>query len=130
MPENTDRAALLSRMFAALDRGDVEAYLAFLTEDASLRFGNNGPVVGRPAIRNSLAAFYNTFRWVRHDHVATWSEGRGAVVEAEVTYQRLDGSRVRVPAVTICRFTSTDAIKDYRVFVDLAPLRGAGLSGR
>jgi hypothetical protein len=57
MPDNTDRAALLSRMFAALDRGDVEAYLAVLTEDASRVSATTVRVVGRPAIRNSLAAF-------------------------------------------------------------------------
>lgn len=122
MPVNTDRDTLLSDMFAALDRADVATYLTFLAEDASLRFGNNAPVVGRTAIRDALTAFYATFRWVRHDPVATWLGERGAGVEADVTYERLDGSHVQVPAVTICRFNNTGLVEDYRIFVDLAPL--------
>jgi hypothetical protein len=54
-------------MFAALDRGDVPAYLEYLSEDAVLRFGNNPPVVGHAAIKESLDGFYDTLRWVRHD---------------------------------------------------------------
>jgi ketosteroid isomerase-like protein len=116
------RETLLEAMFAALDRGDVPAYLEYLSEDAALRFGNNPPVVGRAAIKASLDDFYETFQWVRHDHVATWSRPDGAAVEADVTYLPLDGSEARAHAVTICRFNEREAITDYRIFVDLAPL--------
>jgi ketosteroid isomerase-like protein len=119
---HTERATFLSEMFAALDRGDVPTYLEYLSEDASLRFGNNDPVVGRAAIKASLDEFYTTFRWVRHDHVATWTGTDGAAVEADVTYERHDGSHVHVHAVTICRFDGDGLVADYRIFVDLAPL--------
>ena len=116
------RDSLLSDMFAALDRGDVPAYLEFLSADASLRFGNNPPVIGRAAIKDSLDTFYTTFQRVRHDHITTWSGPDGAAVEADVTYLRLDGSEAHVHAVTICRFGDHDLVNDYRIFVDLASL--------
>jgi predicted TIM-barrel fold metal-dependent hydrolase/ketosteroid isomerase-like protein len=119
------RETLLKEMFATLDRGDVPAYLEYLSEDAALRFGNNPPVVGRAAIKESLDGFYETFQSVRHDHVATWRRPEGAAVEADVTYVRLDGSDARAHAVTICRFNDRDEITDYRIFVDLAPLFAA-----
>jgi ketosteroid isomerase-like protein len=119
------RETLLKEMFATLDRGDVPVYLEYLSEDAALRFGNNPPVVGRAAIKESLDGFYETFQWVRHDHVATWRRPEGAAVEADVTYLRLDGSEARAHAVTICRFNDRDEITDYRIFVDLAPLFAA-----
>jgi ketosteroid isomerase-like protein len=116
------RDTLLSDMFAALDRGDVPAYLEFLSADASLRFGNSSPVIGRQAIKESLDSFYTAFQWVRHDPVATWTRPEGAAVEADVTYLRLDGSEAHVHAVTICRFDEHDLVNDYRIFVDLEPL--------
>jgi ketosteroid isomerase-like protein len=118
----SSRDTLLSDMFAALDRGDLPAYLEFLSADASLRFGNNPPVIGRAAIEESLNSFYKTFQWVRHDHVATWTRPEGAAVETDATYLRPDGSEAHVHAVTICRFNNRDEITDYRVFVDLEPL--------
>jgi ketosteroid isomerase-like protein len=125
MPTATVRATLLADMFAALDRGDVPGYLTFLAENASLRFGNNAPVVGKLAIKESLDAFYKCFNWVSHDHVATWTARDGAAVEANVSYEKPDGSTVHVPAVTICRFGADQKITDYRIFVDLAPLFAA-----
>ncbi|MEA2212474.1 MAG: hypothetical protein QOF83_2422 [Solirubrobacteraceae bacterium] len=116
------RDTLLSDMFAALDGGDVPAYLEFLSADASLRFGNNPPVIGRPAIKESLDSFYKTFQRVRHNHIATWTRPEGTAVEADVTYLRLDGSEAHVHAVTICRFNNRNEIDDYRIFVDLQPL--------
>ena len=119
---------LLSAMFAALDRGDVDGYLEYLAPDAPLRFGNNPAVVGRHAIKESLQEFYKVFKWVRHDHVQTWSATQGAAVEADVSYERTDGREGHVPAVTICRFDEHDLVDDYRIFVDLAPLFAVGPS--
>ena len=116
------RDTLLTDMFAALDRGDIDGYLDYLAPDASLRFANNPAVVGRPAIKEALQDFYKVFKWVRHTHIQTWPAPPGAAVEADVTYERTDGREVHVPAVTICRFDEHDLVNDYRIFVDLAPL--------
>ena len=85
MLTQTDRDTLLADMFAALDRGDVPEYLTYLAPDAALRFANAEPVVGAVAIKESLEAFYTTFSWVHHDHVATWNGRDGAAVEADVS---------------------------------------------
>jgi ketosteroid isomerase-like protein len=117
-----DRVASLTSLFAAFDRGDIDGYLEYLAPDASLRFGNAEPIHGRAAIKESLQEFCKVFNRIRHDHVATWRGPDGAAVEADVTYERIDGREVHVPAVTICRFDEHGLVGDYRVFIDLAPL--------
>ena len=42
-------------MFAAIDRGDGNAFAHFLSEDASFRFGSAPPVVGRAEIEAGAA---------------------------------------------------------------------------
>jgi ketosteroid isomerase-like protein len=120
--QTDDRAAALTGLFAAFDRGDIDGYLEYLAADASLRFGNAEPIHGREAIKESLREFSKVFNWVRHDHVATWRAGDGAAVEADVTYERTDGREVHVPAVTVCRFDEDGRVNDYRIFIDLTPL--------
>jgi ketosteroid isomerase-like protein len=116
------RDVSLASLFAALDRGDIDAYLEYLAPDAVLRFGNAEPIGGRRAIKDSLREFYKVFKSVRHEPVETWRGADGAAVEADVSYERRDGREVRVPAVTICRFDEQGLVNDYRIFVDLAPL--------
>jgi hypothetical protein len=43
------------------------------------------------------------------------------MIEAEVTYTRLDERQVTVPVVTIYR-RGDALIDDYRIFIDLAPV--------
>src|ERR1700760_4424610 len=73
------RDTLLTDMFAALDRGDIDGYLDYLAPDASLRFANNPAVVGRQAIKESLQEFYKVFTSVSHTHVQTWPATGGRV---------------------------------------------------
>src|ERR1700760_1709239 len=122
------RDTLLSDMFAALDRGDIDGYLEYLAPGASLRFANNPAVVGRQANKESLQRFYEVFKWCRHAPCQPWPPTKGPGGEADVSYERTDGREVHVPAVTICRFDEHDLVDDYRIFVDLAPLFAVGPS--
>ncbi len=109
-------------MFADIDRMDADAWSAYLSEDAVMRFGNADPVHGRQACRDALQAFYDMIGGLRHDIVEQWEKGRATIVEATVTYARKDGRDVTVPVVTIYRIDDRDLIADYRVFIDLAPV--------
>jgi ketosteroid isomerase-like protein len=110
------------RLFAAVDTKDAAAFGAFLAEDARLRFGNADPLVGSEAIVAGIDAFFSTIEGLRHRIVNQWYAGADTVAETEVTYQRLDGKSVTVPAVSIWRTRADGLIDDYRIFVDLAPI--------
>ena len=109
-------------LFADIDRKDADLWATYLSEDAVLRFGNGDPVVGRDAARDALAAFYDTIAGLRHEEVERWETPTATIVEAMVTYTRMDGSEVTLPVVTIYRTNDEDLIDDYQVFIDLAPL--------
>lgn len=110
------------RLFAAVDTKDAAEFGAFLAGDARLVFGNAEPLVGREAIVDGIGAFFATIDGLRHRIVNEWYAGADTVAETEVTYQRLDGKNVTVPAVSIWRTGADDLIDDYRIFVDLAPV--------
>ena len=113
------------RLFAAVDTKDAEAFGAFLADDARLTFGNAEPLLGAEAIVAGIGAFFSTIDGLRHRIVNQWYADAETVAETEVTYQRLDGKSVTVPAVSIWRTREDGLIDDYRIFVDLAPVYAA-----
>ncbi len=108
-------------LFDDIDSMQPERFSAHLAEDVVMRFGNAEPVHGRDAVHEVWAQFCRGVRGVRHDVVEQWEHDDATVVEAAVTYTRLDGGQVTVPVVTIYRGAGA-LISDYRVFIDLAPV--------
>jgi len=109
-------------VFDVVDRRDAAGFGALFAAEGRFVFGNAEPTVGPTAIAAGVGAFFAGIAGLRHDTRNRWEVGTDTVAESVVEYERLDGGRVRVPAVTI--FTRDDAgrITDYRVYVDLAPL--------
>ncbi|NJP87954.1 nuclear transport factor 2 family protein [Nonomuraea sp. FMUSA5-5] len=119
-------AAAIRHVFQVVDSFDADAFVQLLAEDATLVFANAEPATGREAIAAGLREFFATIGGLRHRIVRTWQVGDDNIAETEVTYRRLDGKDVSVPAVSIWRVRSTDGlITDYRIFVDLAPVYAA-----
>ena len=87
-----------------------------------LHFGNAPAVHGRDACRETWAGFCETIDGVAHDVVAQWDVDDATIAETNVTYTRKDGRQVTVPVVTIYRPGGGEPIRDYRVFIDLAPV--------
>jgi limonene-1,2-epoxide hydrolase len=113
-----------AQLFADIDSMQPERFAAHLSEDVTMRFGNAEPTHGRDAVRDAWGAFCEGVRGVKHHLVEQWTVGNATIVEANVTYTRHDGSTTTVPVVTIYR-EDGDAIADYRIFIDVAPLFAA-----
>jgi hypothetical protein len=109
-------------LFADIDSLVPAAFAAHLAEDVRMRFGNADPVHGRAACEETWAGFCGSVSAVTHAVRNQWPVGGATVVEAEVTYGRLDGSEVTVPVVTIYEVGADELITDYRIYIDLAPL--------
>ncbi|HEV7864199.1 MAG TPA: nuclear transport factor 2 family protein [Acidimicrobiia bacterium] len=113
-------------LFRAVDARDASTVAKAFAEDGTFRFGNTEAAVGREQIERNMAGFFSMIGGLSHDIIGVWSGfwAGGAVtsVEAEVTYTRQDGSRTEPLPVTSTLRLDGDQIKDYRIFMDLAPL--------
>lgn len=110
----------------SVDRKDAAGFAAAFTEEASLRFGNAPPVVGRAAIETAIAQFFTTFASLRHEAQGARLADDTLILEAVVTYTRHDARQVSIPAVTIFHLIGAvhgQPVADQcRIYVDLAPL--------
>ncbi|GII84532.1 hypothetical protein Ssi03_25220 [Sphaerisporangium siamense] len=113
------------RVFRAVDTFDPEEFTRLLADDATLVFGNAEPLAGRAAITAGLRTFFSTIGGLRHRVVRNWQVDADTIAETEVTYRRLDGKDVSVPAISIWHTRDDGLISDYRIFVDLAPVYAA-----
>jgi ketosteroid isomerase-like protein len=111
---------LVRRLYTAVDAGDIEGYLSQLTPDVWFRFGNQPPVVGRAALRAALEQFYAGLTTLSHANTGVWRVDDTIIVEADVTYTRLNGSTITLPAVTVYRLQG-DQGQRVQVFMDIAP---------
>ena len=109
-------------IFHAIETMDVDAVAALVAPDARFVFANQEPLVGADAIRAGNVAFFATFQRIRHHMVREWTVGAVTIAETDVTYTRLDGKDVTVPAVTIWDVDAADLITDYRVYIDITPV--------
>jgi ketosteroid isomerase-like protein len=108
-------------IFDKVDTKDIDGLLGYLTDDATMIFGNGEPLHGRDTIRAANNAFFEQVKAVRHEIRNEWTIGDTTVAETEVTYTRLDGKEVALPVVSIWHLRD-GLISDYRVFSDPAPI--------
>ena len=110
------------RVFAIIDAQDVHGFLDLLADDARLFFGNAEPMTGRDGISAGVREFYASIAALHHEVVDTWISAGHTIARANVTYRRLDGNQVTVPAATIYHTNEVGKIDDYRIFIDMAPV--------
>jgi hypothetical protein len=116
-------ASPTAQLFADIDTMDAKLFASHLSENGVLRFGNAPVVEGREAIEEAIAGFFTTIAALRHELVEQWDVDGATIVEVEVTYTRLDGAQVTLPAVVIMRRSGdSELIDDYRIFIDQGPL--------
>jgi ketosteroid isomerase-like protein len=108
-------------LFRDIDRMDAKAFASHLSENCVLRYANNDEVVGRASIEQAIAGFFGTIKGLTHEILDEWNVDEATIIRFDVTYTRMDGGEVTVPAVTIYR-RGDELIDDYRIFVDLTPV--------
>jgi ketosteroid isomerase-like protein len=116
-------------LFATIDRMDSTGFAKAFAEDATFRFGNLEPAVGRQELEQAVAGFFSTVDGLTHEITGVWTgrwEGGDVTsVESGVTYTRKDGGVVGpLPATTTIRLHG-DEIQDYRIFMDIGPVFAA-----
>ena len=111
----------LDRLFVAIDTKDTDTFLSFLTDDATFRFGSAPAVSGKEVIRDAVDGFFSSIASSCHAVANVLREGAIQICEGEVTYQRLDGSRLSLPFTNVFELDGP-LIRHYKVYVDIGPL--------
>lgn len=96
-------------------------FAAFFAEDASYRFGNFPPILGRNAIRESSISFRSRVKLARHDIKNLWEMGDTVVSEMEVIYTRLDDKVVVVPCTDVI-LLHDGLFQAMRIYIDTSPV--------
>ena len=94
-------AAWWDDMFGKVDAGDLRGFVAHLSEDAAVTFGNGERSTGTPAILEMLAAYLGAISSIDHDWRHAYVDGDVTVLEGSVTFLRRDGHSVDIPLEAI-----------------------------
>jgi hypothetical protein len=106
-------------MCDAVDLGDAEAFGAWFADDAIYRFGAGEPVRGRQgATRGAIGSRPS----VRHHVDQVAHVGDQLFCRFTITGAAADEAEVALPCVTVIWLADREIV-DYRVHIDLTPLR-------
>lgn len=122
MKTNEAQKSLLQDLFESIDNKDVDAFLRFLTSDASFRFGSAPAAHGTDAIRGAVGGFFSSIGGLRHSVSRSIAEDGVLVCEGNVTYTRIDSSEITLPFVDVFEMADNELIRDYKIYMDIGPL--------
>src|SRR4051812_31512847 len=108
--------------FDKVDSQDLDGLGALCADDVTMVFANQEPLIGRAAVLAGNTGFYSSIKGLSHHIRNEWTFGATSIAETDVTYSRLDGKQVTLPATTIWDVDDTGLISQIRIFVDLAPV--------
>lgn len=113
----------VQQFFSTIDQMHPDEVAAYFSENASYRFGNTEPTVGRAAIRASIAYFYQLLKGLRHQVVEVWEQSDATIVEGSIEYTLADNRVFNLPFASIIRSSSSNGLyQDIRIFSDVSPL--------
>ena len=112
----------IDELFSVIDEKDTNGFLAFFADNASFRFGNAEPVIGRSAISDAVDDFFASIQACRHRIERTWCEDGATACHGTVTYTLSDGQRVTVPFANAMYHDGDNKIVRYLIHVDASPL--------
>lgn len=116
-----EREQWVRETYAAIDRKDNDAFIGRFAPDVWVRFGNAEPMVGRETNRAAFAQFFGAITAIRHRIEHSYFVGDTIALEFTVTYTRLDGREVTVPASAFWVLKDGLATR-FQVYVDQTPL--------
>ncbi len=110
-------------LFAATDRGRIDAVSSYLHDHVEVRFDNYDPIHGKDAYAALYREFSSNFRGIRHEIHDIWHAAESTdVVVASMTvhYSRHSGSVVSVPCCNVLH-VENGRIRKYCVYLDITP---------
>ncbi|MFM0705070.1 nuclear transport factor 2 family protein [Paraburkholderia sediminicola] len=109
-------------MLAAIDRQDLGAFGAFLSDDARFTFGNGDAIYGREPIVSVVQGVLQSLRSISHTAQRFWQVDDVAICEGRVRYVDSLGQTLDAPFIDVLSIDANECITDYRVYVDASQL--------
>ena len=111
----------VNRLFESIDTGDVDAFLAYLTEDVRFQFGNARPLNGKTEVGEAVRLIFERIKALSNRVIEVWKQDNVVICQGVVTYTRHDSSTLSVPFVNILKLEGV-LIKEYSSFIDISEL--------
>lgn len=108
-------------LFATIDEKNSRGFSAYLSDDATFRYGGVQPVIGIVAIVAALDAFFSNVASLSHHVSDIWEVPGHVICRGDVRYERLDGKIVTVPFCNVFTMRA-EKIARYEIYLDPAPL--------
>ncbi len=108
-------------LYRAIDDMAMEPFLAGLTEDVEVTFGNHPSLKGKPAVQQGIGAFWKSIRGLTHHFVNVVESGAQSALEAKIDYVRADGNVVTLPCVTMVT-REGELVRSLRIYIDIGPV--------
>ncbi len=108
-------------LFKSIDELNADAFLAFLTEDVTFRFGNLPAVHGKADVSAAVNGFFGSIKAMNHDLTGIWKVDDVVICQGTVNYTRQDSSTLSVPFANIFKMNG-NLIREYLIYVDISQL--------
>jgi ketosteroid isomerase-like protein len=118
------RQRVVRAMFDALDRGDIEQMVRYMTDDVVAVFGNFPELNGKVAFHMMFRDLAKSVSGVRHEIHDLWQVEQDAdvlVARMTVAYTRHDGSTFSLPCCNVFRMRA-NLVSHYSVYMDTTPI--------
>jgi ketosteroid isomerase-like protein len=118
------RQRVVRAMFDALDRGDIEQMVRYMTDDVVAAFGNFPELNGKAAFHMMFRDLAKAISGVRHETHDLWEVEQDAdvlVARMTVAYTRHDGSTISLPCCNVFRMRA-NLVSHYSVYMDTTPI--------
>jgi ketosteroid isomerase-like protein len=115
------RQRVVRAMFDALDCGDIEQMVRYMSDDVVTAFGNFPELNGKAAFHMMFGDVAKSVSGVRHDIHDLWQVEHDAdvlVARMSVAYTRHDGSTISLPCCNVFRMRA-NLVSHYSVYMDI-----------
>jgi ketosteroid isomerase-like protein len=110
-----------SQTYAHIDAMNMDGFLAGLTDDIEVTFGNHPTLTGLQAVQAGIGGFWSTIDGLTHNFIHVVEQGPLSVLESNIEYRRKDGKAVLIPCVTVLE-RAGDKIRRLRIYSDMGPV--------
>jgi ketosteroid isomerase-like protein len=118
--------AFYRRYLEVLDAYDLDGYMALLSDDVSIQFNNEAPMVGKASARAGLDQFWGSVTTMGftllHEPLNIYGEDHHFVMEALNHYSTRDGKRITVHATAWTDRNADGKVTAVRLYQDVSPL--------
>jgi ketosteroid isomerase-like protein len=118
------RQRAVRAMFDALDRGEIEQMVRYMTDDVVTAFGNFPELNGKAAFDMMFRDVAQSVSTVRHEIHDLWQVEHDpdvVVARLTVTYTRHDGRTINLPCCNVFRIRD-NLVSHYSVYMDITPV--------